>query len=308
MTNAEIVSELKQASTEERKITKRVIELIALCLERKLWQNSSYPSAHRWLVEEFRYSDSAAARRLDAARLLSIDADLGRKIESGEVTLTAAAKVQSVFYREEKRLQKKISENLKREVLAKIENQSATKTERILTETFPEIHQLPKETLKAKANESASLTVNFTKELLSHSHSSWSEIIFHLAEQFNKTHDPLQREARRSARAKLRDAQMKRNPSTSAAVADRLKQRSRDQVIVKAQSRCEYKDPISQKICGSKKLLQVDHIVPRVLGGTNTLTNLRCLCFFHNQQMAQQELGPAWANAWRKTGTTTESR
>jgi hypothetical protein len=46
-------------------------------------------------------------------------------------------------------------------------------------------------------------------------------------------------------------------------------------------------------ICGERKFLELDHIVPRALGGPSTVENLRVLCSVHNRLAAQQVFGAA---------------
>ena len=47
---------------------------------------------------------------------------------------------------------------------------------------------------------------------------------------------------------------------------------------------CCYQDPYTGVICGSTHLLQIDHIVPWALGGSDDLPNLRLHCAVHNRQ------------------------
>ena len=335
MTNEDVILSLKKVSAQERVQTARAVELIAICLKRKLWAGSAYPTAFAWLVGEFKYSESSASRRLSAARLLVSDSDLARKIESGDVSLSSAAKVQSVIYREEKRTQRKISDDLKLNLLNEIQNQSSAQTDRILAEKFPESHQAPKESIQAIRENMFSLTSNMTeeqkvrfervREVMSHSHfgARNADIVDALAQFFLKYNDPLLREERRSKRKQKPAQKVTIKPSsevkpdlssqidhdaTSCAAKEvPLKQSTKDHVIAKAEGKCQYQDPKTQKTCGSRNLPQVDHIFPLALGGTNAISNLRCLCFYHNQQMAQLELGNAWANHWQ-TSSEAHSR
>jgi len=52
--------------------------------------------------------------------------------------------------------------------------------------------------------------------------------------------------------------------------------------------------------CKSVHRLQIDHIQPYALGGSNELTNLRLLCFHCNQREADQKLGREWMETHRK--------
>lgn len=63
-------------------------------------------------------------------------------------------------------------------------------------------------------------------------------------------------------------------------------------VFQRAEGRCEYKNPHTGKICGSRFQTQIDHIKPVALGGTNAVENLRLLCRAHNAWTAEEIFGP----------------
>ena len=70
---------------------------------------------------------------------------------------------------------------------------------------------------------------------------------------------------------KKKDAELK-------SVTPRLKK----EILVRDQC-CQFKNPKTGKICGSKRFLEIDHIQPRFLGGAHTSNNLRVLCKNHNK-------------------------
>ena len=98
-----IISELRLAIQEERKITLQILHLINEAHARRLYASAGYSTLFEWLTKEFGYSAAAAMRRLDSARALREVPSIERKIETGEVNLTNLAKVQSVIRSEEKR-------------------------------------------------------------------------------------------------------------------------------------------------------------------------------------------------------------
>ena len=59
---------------------------------------------------------------------------------------------------------------------------------------------------------------------------------------------------------------------------------ARDQV-------CQSKDPQTGEVCGSTFFLQVDHLPPTALDGTNEPGNLSVLCSRHNKWEATSFLG-----------------
>lgn len=63
------------------------------------------------------------------------------------------------------------------------------------------------------------------------------------------------------------------------------------QLWQRAESRCEFVDPITGKRCDCKNLLQREHVIPVALGGTNELSNLQLLCRTHNLLRAREVFG-----------------
>lgn len=51
---------------------------------------------------------------------------------------------------------------------------------------------------------------------------------------------------------------------------------------------CEYRNPKTGHRCSSVYQLQIDHVKPWSLGGSDDLTNLRVLCRTHNNLVAKQ--------------------
>ncbi|HEX9050569.1 MAG TPA: HNH endonuclease signature motif containing protein, partial [Anaeromyxobacter sp.] len=57
--------------------------------------------------------------------------------------------------------------------------------------------------------------------------------------------------------------------------------------------RCQF--PLaSGGVCGSTRRCQIDHIVPRALGGASTVENCRVCCDRHNDRAAREVFGDAW--------------
>jgi hypothetical protein len=73
----------------------------------------------------------------------------------------------------------------------------------------------------------------------------------------------------------------------------------RDAVFARDKGRCTFVGSTGRR-CDATHNLQVDHIMPYVRGGTNTLDNLRLLCERHNKHEAERILGANTINRFRR--------
>lgn len=313
MTNQELEAKLTQLVREERRITKQILELIREAANRRLYLERGFASLFDWLVQGFGYSQSAAYRRIQAARLIEAVPDASEKITTGEVNLTTLAQVQTAIRQEEKRSGTRVSAETKREIIQKIEGKSSDETRKVLSEALPDSKPIT-ESLRIVSNDEARLVLTLTensveelkrcRELLSHKmpDASWSEIVAFLASTFVAKNDQ-QRKTTVVSERKSKTA----SESTSAAVSPRAKAITGGQkksastkkvsrsvrrfVLSRAGYACEYVDAISGRRCGSRFKVEVDHVQPKAFGGTDDVANLRCLCRQHNLLAAERALG-----------------
>jgi hypothetical protein len=275
MTNTELESKLDLLVQTERTTTREILALIRQAEERRIPHLRGYKSTHEWLIKQYRYSGSAAHRRVQAARLLKAVPEAEKKLVKGEVNLTTLTKVQSAITREEKRSGEKMDGAAKAEVLGQVEGKTEDATEKVLFTLFPE--EAKKESLRQVNGEEARLSVllgadaiealKMARDLLSHAlpNATWAEVIAYLAQEFTQ---------RKTAPA-----------------AGRV-----------AKKACEYVDSETGRRCESTYQLEVDHIVPRALGGSNHPSNLRCLCKQHNLLEAERKLGREFMRKYRRSG------
>lgn len=274
MTTKEIQNRLGQLVKEERKLTKEILALINHALERRAYLELGYASMFEWLTKEYGYSNAAAYRRIEAARLLKVMPELAPRLERGEVNLSTLAKAQSIFRAEEK-AGRKPSVDEKRSAVTQIAGKSILEAEQALLKIFPAgASSVQRERCVALNEETIRLSINLTnqtaanlkraREILSHKfpQASDGDLIAYALEFFLEQKDPL----------------------TSAAEAERVK------IFQRQGASCQFKSE-EGKVCGSRYQVQVDHIIPKSRGGTNDASNLRILCRQHNLFMAEEILG-----------------
>jgi len=298
LTNQEIEQRLEKLIEDERRSTKDILERINLAYERKIYLERGYPRMFDWLTRHYGYSESAAQRRIQAAKLIKTVPEAANVFTDGKVNLTVLAKTQSAFQCKERFSGQTLTAEEKIEVLKKVENQSVQAAENTLITLFPELETkltFERRTLLSPESTRLSLTLsNQTvdeleriKDLLSHSipDANFATIIGILTQDYLLKKDPLLKNT-------TAVPSFKSPHSLSLAL--------RRAVIFRDQGKCTYKDLESGTICGSTYQIEIDHIKPRAIGGGNELENLRCLCRNHNQLMAEKNLGAEKANQWRK--------
>jgi len=274
MTNEELETRLAVLVQEERRITREVLTLIREADKRCLYRERGFPNIYEWLVKSYGYSQSAAHRRIQAARLVEMIPAAGEKLAAGELNLSTVAQVQSAIQREEKRTGERIAREEKESLLSQIEGKTFEQTQKILAEEFPE-SSVTKESLRARNATESKLTIVLeeecvralkrARELLAHvlPEPSYACVIGRVLIDFVNKSDPL-------------------NSSS---------ENRKTLLLKRARGRCQFVSPTAKRRCTARTYLEIDHIIPRALGGTDDLENLRILCREHNQHEADRILG-----------------
>jgi hypothetical protein len=324
LSNDGLITAVRSLVKEERRITREILDHINEVSRRRLFADLGYSSIFDWLVNDLSYSESAAYRRMQAARLLQAVPEVAGKLESGELGLTVLSKVQTLIRADEKRTGEKISAQEKSEILAKVESCSGREAEYRLASHFPELAiEEWKEKVRAISEDQVSVQVTFTREqfeklkrieeLLSHTHidASNAALLDAAMDVFLEKKDPLKKKDRFKKVVAPHPAQCdtvaevshpthtnQNAPSKLNAMA--VKPSTRNAVFRKSGSRCEYRDLKTGRRCESRHFLEIEHVHARALGGTNELENLINLCRTHNLLMAEQTFGRKKIEAFRR--------
>jgi hypothetical protein len=202
ISNRELEARFAYLVKTERKITREILELLCEIEERKFYLEQAYPSLFEWLVKKWGYSQPAAYRRIQAARLMKHAPEIKLKLVTGELNLSTVAQVQTVIRREERRTREKISPEVKREIVSAVEGKSCEEADRFLQTRFP-VAVLKREQFRPLGSEHQRLTIVLeekeaeslvrAKQLLSHSCQTWAEVVAWLVRDYLKRKDPMLR-------------------------------------------------------------------------------------------------------------------
>ena len=268
----DLILRLKNLVAEERRITAELLQLLLRIEDQKLYAERGFSSLFELCVKELGYSEGAAYRRVSAMRLLRREESCAERIASGELSLSAAAKVETVF-RQARKQGVEIQEEKKAELFQAALGASSREAEKKIRQVAqasgvempqgsPVPRSLEEKLQKLRALLSHQLPTVTDEELL---HLVLDEA---LAKREKKQGD---------IAAEVRSPQERH-------VAEKL----RAAIFARDGSRCSYQDPLSGRRCEGRHFLELDHIRPLALGGDTEAKNLRVLCRTHNQLLAAQ--------------------
>lgn len=317
ISNQELISRMEKLVRTERKITHLVLLHIVEIEDRKLYAKLGFDGMYSYLTKGLGYSESSAYRRLQSARLLRKVPEIAVKIEEGKLNLSQLTQVQKSLREQTPSGSQALTSSATLAVLEKIENKSAFETEKVLASEFNRPVQVH-ESVRPQKDDSVRMELTFTKEqfadleqaksLLSHvcHEGNWSEVISKLAKEFNrKKLSPAKgamgnveknNDLTETQTGILQSKQRQLTQSFAAKKSQKAK-RPRQYISVeikralfrKSNGCCEFTDKKTGKRCDSKYQLQIDHIHPWSLGGTNQIENLRLLCRTHNNFVFRSE-------------------
>ena len=340
LSNQALLEKTRTLVKEERELTTRILHHLREVERRKLFSDLGYPSLFAYAMGDLHYSESSASRRISAMRLLKEFPELDEKIESGSLSLSVIAQAQT-FFRQEGKIEK-VTTQEKREILFALENKSTREAEKELLARSSEPERLRPETIKPVSQTLSELrclvdqktleNLERIRGLLGHTHSEMtlSELIANMAEITLEKIDPARetKRARKIAEESPRESAKEpvsggENSEVPQLVSARKPNEENEHVAAevigassKVQSTLKRREYIGAKIrreiwqrankkcslCGSAHRLQIDHIQPLALGGTNAKENLRLLCFHCNQRQAIRQMGSGAMERYRGRG------
>ena len=291
---------LKNLVKKEREVLHSILETIREIDSRRMYLEMGFSSLFDYLTIAVGYSNASAQRRIDAARLLAEIPQLGEKIQSGELKLNQISMVQKAARDVAKLKHQKVTSTEKAILLDTIASQTVQQTQKEIASFF-DIPVAQFTTQKVQADESVRIELTLPKEVyeklqraqaLLSSAVPTKDVVSFIEYVSDKI-------IKQRASADERINQKKETKPFSKKVA-----RARVAIPAKTfslpmwkrqahtkQSCCQYKDPVTGKICGSQRFLQVDHKTSRWANGSNSTDNLQILCAGHNGLKYRLEAG-----------------
>jgi hypothetical protein len=276
----------------ERKSMTEVLEFLREVDRRRLYTESGHASLWEFCTKVHGYSSGAAARRIQAMRLLRDIPELKEDLETGRQNLSSLAQAQQFFRIEEKHQEAKLTTEQKREVLGRIQGKSTRDSEKELLKLSSAPIEISKPEKKRVIDENhTELKLVLDSELLEkldriqalRSHANplmgYKELLEFMADEIlKKLEKPVKAKTHSSPAPEL-------IAGKRVAIPEAIKRE------IKKPGKCGFINEKTGESCDSRYFLEVDHVIPVALGGSNDLKNLRLRCRAHNQRASVKIFG-----------------
>jgi hypothetical protein len=299
--NTELNLRLMSLVHKEREMLTEIILHIQEISRRKVHLEMGFSSMFQYMTEHLKYSPGSAMRRLDAAKIAKESPEVLTDLQAGSLNLSQVSMVeQSVRHVQKTTPQRSITKSDKLALLKELAGKTKSQSETLIAKAFGVPSQTQTKTTH-QADESVTITLNFSKkeweeieqmrELLSHATGGgMKETLLHVAKQVIK---------QKTQARKLKSSLSSQDPMRTAhSAAELTESNSRLRVPVPARIKkeiwrlykgCQYKDPQSGRLCGSKHFPTIEHRQPVWAGGGNEIQNLTVLCAAHNTFRYQKQ-------------------
>jgi hypothetical protein len=291
LTNDNLLFKLKSIVARERELLRLVIEYLEEVEVRKLHLDEGYSSMFAFCTEYLNYSPQEAQTRIQAMRLARSVPEVKTDLESANISLSLAAKVQGHIQRENK-IRKTEKKSLmtvadKRQVLDAVRGESVRSSETILFSIFPHHEALVPEKIKQVAASTMRLEVNLPidvyEKLIQLKNLRAAENLESLVTQMVGLGMSKWDKAKNNAPQLLTSlVKPKMRSPESSNLSRHIPSLLRRNIWQRDKGQCQYKNSKSGRTCGEKFGLHIDHIEAFALGGEHSEKNLRLLCARHN--------------------------
>jgi 5-methylcytosine-specific restriction endonuclease McrA len=309
LTSQELLSQTRSLVQKERVLTLQFLWHLKEIESRRLHLELGYSSLYAFVQEEYKYSSGSTHRRIESMRLLKECPEIQSDLLSGELTLTNVSQA-AVFFKTEAKAGNSLSMEQKTEIINELKGKSTREVERKLLAKSSKPQDVPKEQERAitenlteykfVANEELVKKLNELKNLMSHKNlaqknnqMSFQELVSAMADMTLKQLRKKNVISKRVEKAKATKAKAVKTPAPgwTQKRSRYISKAIRYQVFEKSKNACTFTSPLTGRVCGSKFLLELEHLVPFALGGENNLENLTVRCRSHNQHAAIKVFG-----------------
>jgi hypothetical protein len=284
----ELLSSVARLIGSQRALTAKLVAHLAEIEERRLHLLAGFSSMFDFCQKKFGMGEGEAFRRILAARLGRRFPVVYSLLGSGSVNLSTL-----------ELLREWLTEENHEELFAAVAGKAKREVQALLSARFPRPER-PSRISRQASIEPLSETryrVEFTasdelrqklelcRDLMSHANPSRD-----LGVVIERAVDFLLVELERKRLGRVKRPRSEPNDRTEGPRPARVPNAVRREVFGRDGTRCTYVADDGRR-CKARAFLELDHVEPKALGGSNDVPNLRVRCRAHNQLWAEQAFG-----------------
>jgi membrane-associated HD superfamily phosphohydrolase len=295
LNNDELENSLGVYVRNERLTLDSIYEHINEVFRRDLHLERGFSTMKDYLVKKWNYSERDAYRKIDGAKLLKDVPALAIEIKNGTINADKIGELSRAVREKEQATGVKVSALKKTELVALISGKTVSESQKELAKAL-DIQVKEHEVKRFQQDDSVRIELSIPREL-------YDQIMRCREHASHKIYQANLPQTMESAFKILSDFYIAENKlmDESSPIAEKstekinktLTQKTRRDVIVRDKC-CQYKDPKTGQMCGSKYFEQVDHRTSQWAGGNHVKTNLQVLCANHNQFKYRKESQLRW--------------
>lgn len=294
LTNEQLVTKLQTICRGSRRLLAQLLAYLAEVEERRLHLEAACSSLFVYCIRHLGMSEGEASRRIAAARLARRFPVLLDAVAQGMITLTSIVLLRHLFTEDNvEELVREASGKSKLDVLRLVATRAPQPDAPSKIRALPRAHVTPlsPRTHKVQFTASEELRAKLERaaDLMRHSNPSGD-----LAVIVDRALDHLIADLEKRRLGKRTNGKFRARVSAKPTKGVPLSVRA--EVFERDGAQCTFVAADGQR-CDAHTLLELDHIVPRALGGSNDAANLRVRCRAHNRYYAEQVFGREYVEA-----------
>src|SRR5579859_2302205 len=286
LSDSELHQSALRIARQEQELAIQVLDHLHEVARRRLYSLLGFNSLFAYAVRALKFSEPAAAQRVQALRLTQAVPQARQDLESGKLSFSSAAVVQRFIRKEEKKALLGVRE--KAELVSAVSGKSVREAEKILLlrSENPDIHKFresekpvsgARTELKLYADPELMKSIERIREL--RGDLSLEEIFKTALNQYLEKMDPLRKktqpESKRTPTSELAESELPKSDLPKSKPENRPERKPESRYVPKqilrtlharSGSQCEYRNAKTGQRCESRYRLQVDHRIPFARG------------------------------------------
>ncbi len=294
ISNENLVLKLKEFKDTENVTVANIVYYLSELDNRRLYRELGYSSLFSYCTDALGYSESAAYRRVQAARFLRTNPEVYDSIKSGKLSLSAVAEIAKIK-----------EDTAKKELLKESEGKSVRAVQVLAAKYQAPVHS-KRETIRIKNVIAKRVIISEEPTLFSpqvdpiqtkETYSITLEVDKDFMNLLNEAkalmgHRPTSEVLRKTMGEFVeKRTRIKRRVTEKSSLNSRFIPKSvKVSVMNRDEKQCTFVSKDGKR-CTEKHALQFDHKFPYAAGGSNGTENIRLICRTHNLLLAERFFG-----------------